>query len=400
MKPLVAALGIVLLSACSTQPSGALKSPASTASPTGSALASPSASPLQLAVLETRRAGGQESEYSGAHDTIAIAGANGYAVAKTSLIPRHIPGVPMAAAVLYPEAYTAAGAAYFIDGTGIVRRLDPSGTARRVTAFPMTSAQHGVSFAVSPDARKLMAAVLTYPTVSPGPSQDQPFKLSGSWILDLELATDGGNATVVHHWQADPKDSPGTAAGFRNLAIVGWDAVGPIGVVDGYNGAQQALYDGQRWAGGHAIRVGLDGAIGANALSDCTPVAVDKLGRVVCVLQDAHGTTTSIRIARLDGGVIWSTAALPAQFIQAVQAGGFALSPDGQQVAMDGVVVRQHGPNLAISNTFLTRGWLDNDTLIGLIQGSEPMKIGILRLSSPTSIENWGFTGEFVGLLR
>ena len=48
----------------------------------------------------------------------------------------------------------------------------------------------------------------------------------------------------------------------------------------------------------------------------------------------------------------------------------------------------------------MTRGWLKSDTLIGLIQGTEPMKIGILHLSPANSIENWGFSGQFAGILR
>ena len=401
MKRSAFALGIVVLAACSTQPSGTLKSPTSTGSAGGTALASSSPSPVRFAILETRRAGGQESEYAGAHDTIAIAGADGYAVAKTTFVPRHIPQIPMAGPVLYPEAYVAAGGAYFIDGTGIVRRLDPSGATRRVTAFPITSSQQGVSFAVSPDGRQLMAAVLNYPTYIPVPSQGPPsFTTSGSLALNLEVATDGGAASVVHHWQADPNVPPGSVADFRNLAIVGWDDTGPIGMIDGNNGAQQVLFDGQRWAGGHPIRIGLDGTLGASPLSsDCTPVALDNAGRVVCLLPGASGATASIRVARLDGSVLWTTVQPPTQFIQAAQAGGFALSRDGRRVAMDGAVVQQHGASLAIPNSFLTRGWLSNDTLIGLIQGADPMRVGIVRLSAPASIENWGFSGQFVGVL-
>jgi hypothetical protein len=67
---------------------------------------------------------------------------------------------------------------------------------------------------------------------------------------------------------------------------------------------------------------------------------------------------------------------------------------------MDGAIVPQHGVNKALPESFLTRGWLNDSTLIGMIQGTEPMKIGILRLSAPNSIENWGFSGQFVGILR
>jgi hypothetical protein len=371
-----------------------------------SATGSPSSSRALLAVLETKRAGAQESEYAGSHDTIAIAGIDGYAVARATFGPRHIPQIPMAGPVLYPEAYAAAGGVYFIDGAGVVRRLDPSGSTRKVTTFSLTSPQQGASFAVSPDGKQLMAAVLTYPTVTPAPSTTAgqapgpPFTTSGSWMLDLEVAADGGAATVVHHWQSGANDYAGTSAGFRNLAIVGWDATGPIGMIDGYNGAQQTLFEGQRWAGGHITRLGLDGTLGAAPLSaDCTPVALGDGGRIVCLLPGAGAHTGLIQVASPDGQVLW-TAIQPTQNTQSGQVGGFTLSPDGARVAMDGVLVPQHGVDVRLPESFMTRGWLNDDTLIGLIQGTEPMKIGILHLSAANSIENWGFSGQFVGIIQ
>jgi hypothetical protein len=397
-------LSIVLLTACSTQPGGVRTSPSPTASV--SATASPSPSRVLFAVLETRRAGAQESEYAGSHDTIAIAGMDGFAVARATFAPRHIPAIPMAGPVLYPEAYPAAGGVYFIDGAGVVRRLEPSGSTRKVTSFPLTSPQQGVSFAVSPDGKQLIAAVLTYPTVAPAPSttagqaSGPPFITSGSWMLDLEVAADGGAAAVVKHWQSGANDYPGSGTGFRNLAIVGWDATGPIGMIDGYNGAQQTLYEGQRWAGGHVIRLGLDGTLGATPLSaDCTPVALGDGGRIVCLLPGAGAHTGMLQVAGPDGLVLW-TAIQPTQNNQTNQYGGFALSPDGTRVAMDGVLVPQHAVDLRLPDSFMTRGWLNSDTLIGLIQGTEPMKIGILHPGAANSIENWGFSGQFVGILR
>jgi hypothetical protein len=311
----------------------------------------------------------------------------------------------MAGPVLYPEAYPAAGGVYFIDGSGAVRRLDPSGSTRKVTSFPITSPQQGVSFAVSPDGKELIAAVITYPTVAPAPSMTAgqapgpPFITSGSWMLDLEVAADGGAAAVVHHWQSGATDYPGSNARIRNLAIVGWDATGPLGMIDGYNGAQQALFEGQRWAGGHIVRLGLDGSVGAAPLStDCTPIALGDGDRLVCLLPGAGAHTGLLQVASLDGQVLW-TAIQPTQNIPG-QPGGFTLSPDGTRIAMDGVLVPQHGVNVSLPDSFMTRGWLNADTLIGMIQGTEPMKIGILRLSAPSSVENWGFSGQFVGILR
>jgi hypothetical protein len=388
-------LAVVLLAACSTQPAGVRPSPVSTASV--SVTGSPGPSRVLFAVLETKRTGAQESEYFGTHDTIAIAGIDGFAVARATFAPRHIPAIPMAGPVLYPEAYPAAGGVYFIDGAGVVRRLDPSGSTRKVTTFPLTSAQQGASFAVSPDGKQLIAAVLTYPTVVPAPTTSAgqapavPSTTSGSWSLDLELATDSGAAAVVHHWQG--------GTGFRNLAIVGWDATGPLGMIDGYNGAQQALFEGQRWAGGHVVRLGLDGSVGAAPLTaDCTPVALGDADRIVCLLPGAGAHAGMLQVASLNGQVLW-TAIQPTPDIQMGQAGGFTLSPDGTRIAMDGVLVPQHGVNVSLPITFMTRGWLNADTLIGMIQGTEPMKIGILRLNAGSSIENWGFSGQFVGIL-
>ena len=404
MKRLLVGLSLVLLTACSTQPSGVRTSPVP--STTVRAPASANASRVLFAVLETKRAGAQESEYFGSHDTVAIAGIDGFAVARATFTPRHIPQIPMAGPVLYPEAYSAAGGVYFIDGAGVVRRLDPSGSTRKVTTFPLTSSQQGASFAVSPDGTHLIAAVLSYPTVAPAPSTSAgaapaaPFITSGSWMLDLEVATDGGASTVVHHWQSGATDYPGSSSGFRNLAIVGWDATGPIGMIDGYNGAQQTLFEGQRWAGGHIIRLGLDGTLGATPLSaDCNPVALGDAGRVVCLLPGAGAHTGLLQVASLDGRVLW-TAIPPTPGSQSGQSGGFTLSPDGTRIAMDEALVPQHGVNVSLPNSFMTRGWLNTDTLIGMIQGSEPMTIGILRLSAATSIENWGFSGQFAGLVR
>jgi len=394
-------LAVVLLTACSTPPAGVRTSPLPTAS--ASATGSPNASRIRFAVLEARRAGAQESEYAGSHDTIAIAGIDGFALARATFTPRRIPVIPMAGPVLYPEAFAAAGGVYFIDGAGVVRRLDPSGATRKVTTFPLTSPQQGVSFAVSPDGKQLIAAVLTYPSVAPAPSTTAGqapaarFITSGSWTLDLEVAADGGTAAVLHHWQSGANDDPGSSTGFRNLAIVGWDAMGPIGMIDGYNGAQQTLYEGQRWAGGHVIRLGLDGTLGATPLTaDCTPVALGDGGRILCLLPGAGAHTGLLQVASPDGQVLW-TAIQPTQ---TNQIGGFTLAPDGTRVAMDGVLVPQHGVDVQLPDSFMTRGWLNGDTVIGLIQGTEPMKIGILHLGAGNSIENWGFSGQFVGILR
>jgi len=175
----------VVLAAC-TNPLAHTNAGKASPSVAASAVASQGHQPL-FAVLEGHRStsGGDLSFYMVAHDTIALAGLDGFAKAKATFAPRHIPDVPMAGAVLEPEATVAAGAAYYIDGHGLIRRLSPDGSIRTVTTIPLTSPQQSASFAVSPDGKRFMAGLLTYPTVNPGPNSDTPFVESGAWKLDL-----------------------------------------------------------------------------------------------------------------------------------------------------------------------------------------------------------------------
>lgn len=396
MRLRLVALSAIILAACGSQRTHQIG--VSTASPTD--LQSPKTgqtpSPVLFAVLETRRAGAQESEYAGSHDTIAIAGLDGYARAKTTFTPRSIPQIGMAAPVLQPEAYVAAGGVYFIDGNGLVRRLDSSGAVRKVTGFPITSAQQAVSLVVSPDGKQLMATILTYPTPVPNPSPNSgpPFTLSGSWALDIQSANDGGSATVVRHWQSQPEDYPGTAKGFRNLVVAGWDSQGPLAMVDGYNGAQQVLVDGQRWAGGHLVRLGFDGVIGADAgPANCSADWLDDRGNVICTRTGS--SPGRVEVGTLDGRVVFSRAI---DYNQQAMPGGYALSPDGQRLAMNGRMANRNGPNIALPANFLTRGWLDDQTIIGII-GTSKNLIGVIHLGTSQS-EDWGFSGQFVGVIR
>jgi hypothetical protein len=396
MRLVVVVLAAMIVGSCGSQANhpSATRTASSSHSPTSSAAAT-SSSPVLFAVLETRRTGAHESEYAGSHDTIAIAGPDGYAHARATFTPRSIPQIPMAGPVMQPEAAIAAGGVYFIDGTGVVRRLDASGTVRKVTTFPITSPQQAVSFVVSPDGKQLMATVLTYPNVipNPSPSTGPPFTVSGSWMLDLEKAADGGSATVVKHWQSGPTDYPGTSTGFHNLVLVGWDSHGPLAMVDGYNGAQQTLFDGQHWAGGHLVRLSVGGAIGSNqGPSGCTAFWVDSQGDLICTTGNYPGTA---EVGTVDGHVASSTAV---NDTQQGQPGGFALSPNGLRLAMNGQIANRNGSTIALPDDFLTRGWLDDGTVIGMLT-SAGNPIAVYHLDT-SKLESWSFSGQFVGVLH
>lgn len=172
-----------------------------------SASAEPSGGPL-FAVLETRGAGSQQ--VGPANDKIVIAGSDGYGRARATFVPRHIEltgccGGP----ILEPEAYVAGGAVYCIDGKGVVRRLTLSGLAQVVATFAITSSHQEVSFAVSPDGSKLMAAILSFGAAG------------APWTLDLELASNGGQTVLLSRRQLTE------ATGFAITQVVGWDEAGP-----------------------------------------------------------------------------------------------------------------------------------------------------------------------------
>jgi len=56
--------------------------------------------------------------------------------------------LPSAVISLASKPYVAAGAVYYSDGSGVVRRLDPTGKIATVATFPLTSAAQTLSFAV------------------------------------------------------------------------------------------------------------------------------------------------------------------------------------------------------------------------------------------------------------
>lgn len=326
----------------------------------------------------------------GAPDTVAIAGLDGYAVARASFAPRSIPDVGPAGTILQLPAQVADGAVFYIDGKGVVRRLDPSGAVKVVATFPITSTQQEVSFAVSPDGQHLMATVFTVPTPVIG--------TPGPYRLQLESATAGGATTVVAQWQGQGTDP--TQLGFTHFAVVGWDADGPIGEVGaGGIGTQNAWLDGQRWFAGWLARVSADGSLGARIGPDCLPFWRPLNGRFACTVAGNSGT--SVQVGDMKGNVLWGK---PAPSISGLS-GPFYLSPDGAKIAITGGILTPDGSTRQLSATFRPQGWLDNGTIIGWIPagtssgGAPTQAVAAFHLDTG-QLENWGFAGTFVGIVR
>jgi hypothetical protein len=395
----------VVLAGMSACGSPAAKAPASpTSSPRAGTTPAPAGRQL-FAVLEARRCKAPEpasceNASHAAHDTAAIAGLDGFAVAKTTFTPRAIPTIGNAGAVLDLEGQVAAGGLYFIDGKGVVRRLEPGGGVKTVATFAMTSAQQTASFAVSPDGLHLMAAVFTFPNNSPSSDPSEPFgHFSGPYRLELEAATAGGSTSTVKTWESGNTQYPDGPGGFTNIVLAGWDGQGPIVLVHAATGTQNGWLDNQHWFAGNLARLHADGTVGpVIGPADCLPYWRPVGGRFVCT-RAPSGTQsgTPASVVSLDGPVVWSGIAPPGPSV----AGGFALSPDGTRLAMDGqVVILASGATLHLPTNFSPEGWLSADTIIGLIPGAHTAgTLGIVHTQDPQHAEDWGFSGAFVGTL-
>ena len=399
----ISALSLAVLSGCGQAATGTSPSPHTTVTPSASTATTP---PPLFALLEARHCaalepGACENTISARHDTVAIAGVDGYAKAKSTFVPRPVPVVGNAATVLQLEAEVAAGAVYFIDGKGVVRRLVSAGTVETVATFPLTSSQQEVSFAVSPDGKQLMAAVLTFPTHHPSTDPNMPYgTFTGPFKLELEVAAAGGSTTVVARWQSDTNQYPDQPGGFTNIAVVSWDAQGPIALVHAATGTQNAGLNNQRWFfGASLVRLRLDGTLGpVIGPAQCLPYGRPVNGRFVCSELGSQ-TGTPVKVVSLDGTVLWSGTAPPApgMFI----AGDFAISPDGSHLAMDGQIVSLRDSSIVrLPDNFWPQGWLSNDTLIGIFSSAHSAgTLGLLHLSDPQHPDDWRFSGAFVGVL-
>lgn len=392
---------MALISACGSNSVGTHASshgsPATKPTAGTSASTTANASPL-FAVLETRRAGAQSNQ---THDTVAIANAKGYAVARSSFTPRSIPPQFDAATVMQPEAYIAAGAVYYADGSGTVRRLDPTGKVAMVATFPLTSAEQELSFAVSPDGSQLMAARLTFPRLVGNTPPPTP---TGNWILDIMRAPTGGVTATVQHLQAGSDSYPGSPGGFTTIFVVGWDSKGPIGLIGANVGTQQGSFHGQRFFGGRLAYVGLDGRPGAAiGGSDCAPFAPPTAAEVICATNSGSEVTASVR--GLDGRARWK-GAFPLPRSACAIGGGFALSPDGSQLATDGqILTLATSATVPLPTPFTPLAWLGSNDLIGTgfkQTADSPCgdeTVGIVHLSPRPLLENWGFSGQVVGVV-
>lgn len=396
MRGLLAAT-IILLAGCG-QGAGMTNSTA------GSPTASPSsgAGGVRIAVAE----GNQGCFRTSCVTHLAIVGTDGHVFARASFTPPPTAVVGCEGQYVTTPVRVAAGAIYYLDNTGLVRRLKPSGAIDDVAHFPIHTSQQLMWLAVSPDGAKLMAAVMVYPPLSSSwdPTKGCPSRDQGPIHEELDLATAGGSPMTLSD-QTDPR---------QIMSLGGWDTNGPVAIPD-TRIAYIGYIQGTQWSGkaahldaqGHTIGSPIGGA-------DCEPFFGETAdGHLIC--YDAKQPT----VRDSSGQILWRLKALDPN--DEFTYGAVALSPDASHVAFrlnshccftfDSSVIRSRdGVRIGLGSKFDPQGWLDNQTVIGA-QGSvqptcsgcpadfKPSTLGTLNLSNPQAITDLGVSGQFLGIV-
>ena len=418
MKTFILAAILVLSVSCgqaSGKSTGAVVSPgaspiaSASAAPstTATAVSSPSAKPspqatpktsptLLFAVLEAK---GTKDAWT--YNTVAIAGVDGYARAKTTFTPITSPTIGCFGTVTPPSAHVAAGKVYFADGKGVVRSLAIDGTVTVAATFPLTSTQQMFSFAVSPDGTKLLGTVFTLPANISACNG----AWSGTFNFDAYSATNGGSSQLVYH------DSWTTSKNV--LALTGWDAIGPIGT---YPTVWASQGGGPGSTLGTRVRVDpTTGRPGAQLADPSKCLVWDSVatGSFVCTrdgVMTNGGTSEQIvsvpvSVRGADGIESW-------QFTISGVNGPSSpfLSPDGSKLIMccsddsREWLVGRDGSRTKLGAGFYGSGWLDPTTVIGEYHPDPlqqpPLPLSYVALNAPGTVVSLGFAGLFVGTVR
>jgi hypothetical protein len=354
----------------------------STPSPSITASSAPSPPALLFAALETN-AGAAQFQWN----TVVIAGLDGVARAKTTFAPMPIPYTGCEGAVLPPSAHVAAGKVYFADGQGAIKSLDVHGAVSPVATIPFTGTQQMLSFAVSPDGARLLAAVFTLPAQagSGDPCAGGAPFAPGPFTLDVYSAQAGGTAQRLYH---DVLQTSSAQPMPNGMAFEGWDRVGP-----------EATYPTQ-WAtqggGPHpdGTMVWVDPSTGkvSRQVGDpqsCLVWDIAPSGDYVCTTAQAG----SISVRRPDGTEVWGFAAPAGSPYENPR-----LSPLEGRVAAggsDAAVVTSAGKHVPLG--LYPLGWLDDTTVIG---GGFTANFTYVSLASPSTVSDAGFKGLFVGAIQ
>jgi hypothetical protein len=320
---------------------------------------------------------------------VAIAGPDGYARAKQTFKPRSLPFIGNAGVLMQPEARLAAGAAFYIDGNGVVRRLSVDGSVAQITSIPFGEPQQEVSFAASPDGTRVIASVLTLPAKNPNAQTpgDAPYVAGSHAFIEVFAADAGGPARSLVR-----TDLGASSNGWQVMRVVGWDGGGPLVTLQQSLGTQQGSLG--NWAEGmqlaHLDASGHPGP--ALTPADCMPWQELDDASILCSGGDFRNVTL------IDGGgkTIGSFPGVSGPFL--------TVSPNKAWVAYHGGAQNRDGTRVALPDQFFPEGWLDATTIVGYQDskyriGAAVGNMALVRLADASHIDDLGFTGVLAGVL-
>jgi hypothetical protein len=345
---------------------------------------------LEALLVIAQRASGDAGNVTlgAAPDTVVLTKLDGTVVAKATFKPTERPLYTNAATILPPQVHEVAGAAYYIDGDGIVRRLDRDGHVSTVASFSTTEPQHMTSFAVSPDGSKLMATVFTFG--AKGPGLPGPMTIGPSYD-NLEYADSGGSTRLLSH--APLAATPG------HFMVVGWDQQGPLAGTAVPLGTQNVIPEGWMSPLYHLNMSGdTTDRLGG---SDCTVARVADGGPVLCEGSAFAGLAAQVRAA--SGELLYS---LPSDALAHYSA---AISPTGDRVAFQQQgnptspnSIYGRGYSASIPTDFYSVGWEDGQTLVGYSGDIDHPKLAMIDTSGaqPGPVRIFAVNGFYVGAIQ
>jgi hypothetical protein len=373
--------------------------PTPASSPTPTATAAPTqtptpAGPPAFAVLSTPPA----QTTQGGKATVSIVDTSGHSLASATFDRAPYPTLGYVAPLLQSPVRVAAGAVYYSDAHGVVRRLGRDGRVTTVTTFPITSAQQELSFAVSPDGEHLMASVVSTPPLHvppPASPADPVFADNGHWTLELYTADVGQPAVSTLKRDLGAQEPKPTV-------VVGWDGGGPLATLNTQLGTQAAP-DSQRFTGDSLVHLGPDGTHLDQVAGGCRPLDQVAGDTVLCLVTPYPGR---YEVRRSSGELVWQHA-VPDQFPAFPY-----LSPDGTRVAAENQVVGRDGRTITLGpappptgvvprGRFRAQGWLDDHTVAGAqIQADGSLgPLVAVDLANPGQLRQLPQNGQFVAML-
>jgi len=360
-----------------------------------------------------------EQSASSTASRVSLVATDGKVVASADYQAPTPPNVGNAAPVLPAHVVAARHAVYFADASGTVRRLSVDGVTQVVASFPLhprrdvpigasggrsSYDQQEIALAVSPDGRQLAAVIYTLPDAVLDPSCPPEQGPGCTRFMPPSIHVDVYRAWVAGpSWLVHSEDVPDDRYDWtsRYPILVGWDAQGPIGVLQRI----EAVQDGGPWQyaafGGypaHLDPLGHPGpAIGG---ADC--LAWTELDDQELLCQPGGYRRAAVSLRKPDGTADWNVP-LPRSIESIVS---LAISPDGGRVAVGdfgtAVVVDRAGGTVTLPKGFDPIVWLDPQTVAGDAFDSHSYTIDgvtLVSMAAPGRLTVLDVRGRIVGTL-